>query len=130
VLTAELVAQLGIVTTARDVVMTPDVLQHIVDRRAVVSRDDVDLAANRLHEALAHPCYLEAGRSKPTVWEVIGFVPSAGRHVLVALKFLRASSDAGQDAWWVQTAHPFGSKTLRTRLARGELTALGSTSCP
>jgi hypothetical protein len=63
----ELVVQLGISTTARQVVMTPDRLQHIVEGRAPVSQD-VDLAANRVHEALAHPCYFVTARSRPNVW--------------------------------------------------------------
>jgi hypothetical protein len=129
VLADELVAGLGIATTARQVVMSPEQLQHVVEGRAPVGQDG-DHAANRIHEALANPCYFVTARRHATVWEVIGFVPTASRYLLVALKSLRAASEGDEDTWWVQTAFPIGSKKLKRMLAKHELTTLGGAGRP
>jgi hypothetical protein len=62
---------------------------------------------------------------EPHVREIVGYVPSTGRMLLVALKFVPASSAwSGRDECWVRTAHPYGDGTLGRKLARGLLIEL------
>jgi hypothetical protein len=120
-----LVRAVGIETGARAVVLGAAVHRHIVEKRRVASSADADLAANRIEEALTDLRYRRATRPNPSVQDVIGFVASADRHLLVAIKFVsREASQSRVDEMWVQTAVPVGKKTVRRMRAKKEFVAI------
>jgi hypothetical protein len=109
-----LIRELGIVTDARRVMLSAERLRHILQRRQVVSQIDADLAAHRISEALAGARFVRVPQRRPDVFELIGQVASADRHLLVALKLVRSSrTKTGHDEWWIQTSHPVGREKLR-----------------
>lgn len=96
------------------------VFQHILQRRQVATQVDADLAAHRIGEALAVIHMMKVPQSRRDIWELIGYVASANRHLLVALKCVQSSqAKSGQDEWWVQTAYPIGRQKIRQLEARG-----------
>ncbi len=113
-LTEELIAALGVNTTARSVLISAGQQRHILKRRLIVSTGDADLATRRLQEALEQPRFLVNDEGSDTTFKVICWVLSLERDVLVVLKFVpSAQSKKGDDEWWVQTTYPFGKKTFR-----------------
>jgi len=119
------IERLGEKTAARRVVISARQQRHILERRKIVNTVDADLCARRLGEALQNLRYWKQPQGDPRVYELIGFVPSANRHVLVALKLVSAEySKSGADEWWVRTAHPYGRKKLRRKLTSGSLQSL------
>ncbi len=121
-LTEELIAALGVNTTARSVLISAERQRHILKRRQLVSTLDADLAARRLQEALEQPRFLVEDEGSDTRFKVVCLVSSLERNVLVALKFVpSAQSKKGDDEWWVQTAHPFGKKKFRSFKQSGKL---------
>ena len=123
-LSDKLVAALGAITAARAVMLSAERQRHILERRALVSQPDADLAAHRIHEALEDCGFLMPQRTQD-IYEVIGCASSADRRILVALKLVPAARSATkQDEWWVQTAHPFGEKRFRRYMASGKLRLL------
>ncbi len=66
--------------------------------------------------------YIVTPQRKPNVFEVVGFVPSANRYLDIVIKLVAAPrAKTGQDEWWVQTAYPFGKRTLRQLGRAGRL---------
>ena len=125
VLPDALVATLGIATAARNVMLGGTVHRHIIERRQLASGGDVDVAAHRIHEALADVRFLVLPRRRDDVFELVGWVPGAGRFVVVALKFVpRARARSGEDECWVCTAFPLGQAKLRRWEAAGRLRTL------
>ena len=123
-LSDELVKRLGAITAARAVMISAERRRHILERRALVSQLDADVAAHRIHEALEDCGFLMPQRTQD-IYEVIGCASSADRRILVALKLVPAARSATkQDEWWVQTAHPFGEKRFRRYMASGKLRLL------
>ncbi len=121
-LTEELIAALGVDTTARSVLISAERQRHILKRRQLVSTLDADLAARRLQEALEQPRFLVKDEGSDTTFKVICWVLSLERDVLVVLKFVpSAQSKKGDDEWWVQTAYPCGTKTFRRFKQSGKL---------
>ena len=121
-LSDRLFTALGGNTSARNIWLSVERQRHILDRRQAVSRDDADLAVHRLAEALDGALYIVAPQRREAVFEVIGYVDSVDRHLLVALKLVPAArSRRSRDEWWIQTAHPLGSTRLRQMKARGQL---------
>ena len=121
-LSDRLFTALGGNTSARNIRLSAERQRHILNRRQVVSRDDADLAARRLTEALDDALYLVVPQRREAVFEVIGYVDSVDRHLLVALKLVPAvRSHRNRDEWWIQTSYPLGSKRLRQMKARGQL---------
>ena len=116
-LTEELIAALGVNTTARSVLISAERQRHILERRQLVSTFDADLALRRLQEALEQQRFLVKDTFKVVCW-----VSSVERYVLVALKFVpSARSKKGDDECWVQTAYPFGTKKFRRFMQSGKL---------
>ena len=116
---------LGITSKARRILISAAQQRHILHRRQVVSKIDVDLCARRLSEAISNIEYLVLPQRDSRVFELVGFVPSADRRLLIAIKLVNgADSKSGNDEWWTRTAHPFGKRNLKRRLARGELRQL------
>ncbi len=63
--------------------------------------------------------------ARVTLARFIGFVPSANRHVLVALKLVSADTpNRAPTEWWIRTAYPYGRKRLKKKLASGSLQSL------
>ncbi len=121
-LTEELIAALGVNTTARSVLISAERQRHILKRRQLVSTLDADLAARRLQEALEQPRFLVEDEGSDTRFKVVCLVSSLERNVLVALKLVpSAQSKKGDDEWWVQTAHPFGKRKFRSFKQSGKL---------
>lgn len=109
-------------TKERRVKVSANQQRHIIKRRQLVSKIDVDLCVKRLKEALINIQYLHLPRRDSRVYELIAHVPSAERRILIALKVVLAeNSKSGQDELWVRTAHPFGKKVFKKKLARNEL---------
>ena len=124
-LTNDLIAALGVNTTARSVLISAERQRHILKRRQLVSTFDADLALRRLHEALEQPRFLLKDESSDTTFKVVCWVSSAERYVLVALKFVpSARSKKGDDECWVQTARPFGKQKFRRFMQSGKLRPL------
>jgi hypothetical protein len=80
----------GVQTEARQVTISSSQQRHILQRRQVVSRIDADLCAYRLAEALQHLTHWVQPQRDARVYEVVAAAPSAGRHLLIALKLVPA----------------------------------------
>src|SRR5260370_36195790 len=88
VLSAALIALLGVTTAERTVLISAAAQRHILERRQLVSQVDADLAANRIEEALKGPRYIVVPQRTPDVYELVAHVATRDRLVLVALKFV------------------------------------------
>ncbi len=120
-----LVLLFAVTTSSRSVTISVDQQRHILERRAVASTIDADLAAHRIAEALGCARYLKRPR-KAGLFEVIGDVPGSDRHLLVALKLVPSSNaKTGMDEWWIATAYPIGKSKLRQLVQTGQLTEVG-----
>ena len=110
-LSEELAQFLGLSTTAKQVFIGSDAQHHTIARRAVVSHIDSELVASRITEAFANVQYWVVPQRDPRVFELLGYVSSADRWLLLALKHLPAeSASSGADELWIRTAHPFGKR--------------------
>ncbi len=119
--------ELGISSPVRLIKISAKHQRHIINRRQVVSRLDVELCISRLSEAVANIQYQLIPQRDARVFELIGLVPSSNRRILFALKFIdEASSKSGKDELWIRTAYPFGQKKFKRKLSRGELRTLRS----
>lgn len=115
-------AALDVQSKVRRILISAKQQRHILHRRQVESQLDADLCARRLSEAISNIEYLVLPQRDNRVFELISFVPSANRRLLIAIKLVNgADSKSGNDEWWIRTAHPFGQRTFKRRLARGEL---------
>ena len=117
---------LGLETSAREVLIIAERQRHILRRRQLVSRADAaDLSARRMREALQNQQFVLTPQRRPDVYEVVCYVPSAKRRVLVAHKLVPAvRARKGVDEWWIQTAHPLGRRRFRQLEVRGALRSL------
>lgn len=117
-----LIEVLGLKTVARRVLISAEQQRHAISRRQTSSQVDADLVATRLAEALANVRWQLLPQKDPRVFEVLGYVPSADRCLLLPLKLVAAAdAETRQDEWWLQTAHPFGATNFRRAQARGYL---------
>ena len=120
-----IVLALGVETSARDLMISAERQGHILKRRQLVSNFDADLAARRIADALSSVRYVVQPQRRANIFEVVGYVNDADKHLLVALKFVAAAhSKRSQDEWWVQTAYPLGTKRRREMIANGHLRPL------
>ena len=123
-LSEALVLAFAVTTASRSVTISARQQQHILERRAVASAPDANLAAHRIAEALRCPRYIKRPR-KAGLFEVIGEVSQSGRHLLVAIKLVPSSkATTGLDEWWVATAFPIGKRKLRQLVQTDQLTEL------
>jgi len=121
-LSTELAIELGLKSNARDIRISASTQRHILDRRDIQREDDVSHCLDRLTEALSNIRFVLTPQPEPTVWALIGLVPTTSRHIVMPLKLVRAEAAGWQvDELWLRTAHPMGAKTLRRHRARGEL---------
>jgi hypothetical protein len=117
-----LVRSLGASSDARRVTLSAERFRHILEARQVAAQVDVDLAAHRIGEALAAVRFVRIPQRRPNIFELIGYVASADRLLLVALNLVPAArAKSGEDEWWVQTSHPLGRKRTRKLEASGQL---------
>jgi hypothetical protein len=118
---------LGLITEQSKVMISPERQRHILERRQVTSAIDADLAAHRIAEAFGSLKYRRATPRKKNLVELIGYVASADRYLLVAVKLVHAVvADCQQDQLWIQTAHPVGRKTLKRFLAQSAFIPLSA----
>ena len=116
---------LGLQTTARRVLISAAQQRHAIHRRAVASKRDGDLVALRLTEALSNVRYHLLPRKDARTFALVGYTPSADRHLVLVVKLVSAvSAKTKEDEWWVQTAHPLGIKKFHQAWATGRLVAL------
>jgi hypothetical protein len=113
-LAESVLSAIGFTPSTRTVFLSAERHRHILERRQLSNQIHADIAANRIAEALSDVRLKRQLPRRPDVREVIGFVESAGMHVLVALKQVSAARTVSQsDELWIQTAFPVGSKRLR-----------------
>ncbi len=124
----ELVLQLGVSTSARSVVLSRISQRHIVERRGIARSGDAQLAADRVHEAFAGLRFQRLPQRRADTFELVDYVESAGRWLLVVLKLVpSARAKTGMDEWWISTAYPLGQKKFRRLQSSGNLAPLVST---
>jgi hypothetical protein len=113
------VSALGVETRVRGVKISPEVQQHILKQRRIVSQADADLAVGRLVECVEHLEFWLQPMRPAKGFELIGFAASIKRHLRVALKFVpAAAARSKEDEWWIQTAVPFGEQKMKALLRR------------
>jgi hypothetical protein len=118
-------------TTARRVLIRAEQQRHAIDRRQIASNGDVELVALRLSEALSNLRFHLLPQKDPRVFALVGFAPSADRCLVLPIKLVRAAdSETKEDEWWVQTAHPLGTKKFRQARGRGKLVELQPGALP
>jgi hypothetical protein len=122
-----LVLQLGVSTPARSVVLSRASQRHIVAQRKIACSGDAQLAADRVHEAFAGLRFQRLPQRCADAFELIGYVESATRWLLVVLKLVPgARAKTGADEWWISTAYPLGQKKFRRLQSSGKLAPLVS----
>ena len=115
----------------RHVVISAECQRHAIERRKIADEMDADLVAFRLTEALANVRYQLLPQKDSRIFEIISYVPSVDRCLVLLLKLVSAV-DAGtkKDEWWMQTAFPFGAKKFRKAKARNHLVELQAGPLP
>jgi len=64
-------------------------------------------------------------RKNARTFALVGYTPSADRHLVLVVKLVLAvNAKTKEDEWWVQTAHPLGTKNFRRAEATGRPVAL------
>ena len=118
-------------TAERHVVMSAERQRHVIERRTIADELDAELVAFRLTEALANVRYQLLPQRDPRIFEVISYVPSVDRCLVLPLKLVSAV-DAGtkKDEWWLQTAFPIGAKKFRRAKAKNRLVELQAGPLP
>jgi len=120
-----IVSAIGISPRVSRIMISATTQRHIIKRRQLVNKLDVELCARRLAEAIENVVYLLQPQRDPRVYEIVCTVPSANRRVLIALKHVKAeSARSEEDELWIRTAHPFGKRNYKRKKARGELLEL------
>ncbi len=95
-----LIEALGLQTVARRVLISAEQQRHAVNRRQIASKADADLVAVRLTEAVANVPYHLLPQRNPRIFEIVGYVPSADRCLLLPLKLVPASdAKTKRDEW-------------------------------
>lgn len=118
-------------TKVRRVLISAEQQRHAINRRDITSKVDAELVALRLSEALANLRYHLLPQKNPRVFALVGFVPSADKCLVLALKLVSAAdAKTKDDEWWIQTAHPLGVRKFRKATATGKLVELQSGSLP
>ena len=118
---------LGLQTTARRVLISAAQQRHAILRRAVASKPDADLVALRLTEALSNVRYHLLPRKNARTFALVGYSPSADRHLVLVVKLVSAVSartrktNGGSDgapAWDQELPPSPGNWTARCAAAR------------
>jgi hypothetical protein len=126
VLSDALVLQLGVSTSARQILLARGTQRHIRERRGIGS-GDAQLAADRLHEMFSDLRFRLPPRQDANTFEVVGYVASAERWLRVVVKHVPAArTETGADEWWIRTAYPLGRKEFRRLKSAGKLVPLVS----
>jgi len=122
---------LGLPTAERHVVISAECQRHAIERRKIAHEMDADLVAFRLTEALANVRYQRLPQKDSRIFEIISYVPSVDRCLVLPLKLVSAV-DAGtkKDEWWMQTVFPIGANTFRKAKAKNRLVELQAGPLP
>jgi len=121
-LSEQLVQSLGLQTTVRRVLISAQTQRHAIARRAISSKIDSELVAQRIAEAFANARYLLLPQQYPQVFRLVGHAKSADRWLVLPLKFIRSQQPGVQeDEFWVRTAYPIGRKKKQKAQAKGLL---------
>jgi hypothetical protein len=125
-LSEELLLRLGIQSSTTKVLISAASQRHAVQRRKLARKEDADLVVHRVSEAFSNLRYrLALPQQKQGTFALLGYVESAKRWVLLALKFVPAQSAASQaDELWISTAFPYGHKRFRVAIRQGRLVDL------
>jgi hypothetical protein len=106
------IAQLGIETTTRQVLLSAERERHAVNQRKRSSQRDADFVALRHSEALKNIRHVERHGNKPYRWRLICGVPSENKGLALGLKFEPgAQARTGRDEFWIQTVIALGTLT-------------------
>ena len=121
----DLVSQLGASTSARSVILSRSSQRHIVQQRGIAPVGDAQLAADRVHEAFSGLRFQRLPQRRANTFELVGFVESAGRWLMVVLQLVPAArAKTGKDEWWISTAYPLGRERFRRLQSSGNLAPL------
>ena len=116
---------LGIQSVSRRVLISAEAQRHAIAKRAISSRIDADLVAQRIAEAFANVSYLLLPQQDPRVFALVGHLASADRWLVMPLKFIPSQAPGEHpDEFWVRTAYPLGRRNLRKLNAKGLLREL------
>jgi hypothetical protein len=127
---------LGLSTSERRVLISAERQRHAIEqrkraRRHITAQADADLVALGPTEALANVRYQLLPQRDCRIFELVGYVPSADRCLVLPLKLVSAAdAETKQDEWWVQTAFPFGLERYREAKASGLLVELQAGALP
>ena len=117
--------RLNLPTLVRRVQISAESQRHAIARRAVSSKIDADLVAERIADAFNNVQYLLLPQQEPHVYALIGQSNSADRWLLMPLKLMVADPPSRKaDELWIRTAYPYGRKNMRKALAKGLLREL------
>jgi hypothetical protein len=117
--------RLNLPTLVRRVLISAESQRHAIARRAVSSKVDADLVAERIIDAFNNVQYLLLPQQEPHIYALVGHSKAAGRWLLMPLKLVFADPPSRKaDELWIRTAHPYGRKNMRKALAKGLLREL------
>lgn len=111
-----LARRLGLSISTRQVLISAETQRHTIERRAVASQYDSELVASRIAEAFSTIRYHLVPQRDSRVFELLGYVSSVERWLLLALKVMPAENEL-----WIRTAHPFGKKNFLRAERKGFL---------
>ena len=121
-LSDQLAKWLGIKSTVRRVLISADTQRHAIAKRAISSRVDADIVAQRIAEAFANVRYLLLPQQDPHVFALVGQLTSADRWLVMPLKFIPNQPLGDKsDELWLRTAYPLGQKNMLKNAAKGLL---------
>jgi len=117
--------RLNLPTLVRRVLISAESQRHAIARRAVSSKVDADLVAERIADAFNNVQYLLLPQQEPHIYALVGHSKVADRWLLLPLKLVFADPPLRKaDELWIRTAHPYGRKKMRKALAKGLLREL------
>jgi len=125
--TESVITILRVQTAVHQILISAVQQRHAIEGRKISAQGDADLVASRLTEAVQHLHYQRLPQRRPEVFELLGYVPTCKKYILIAIKLVRSQNAATRvDEWWVQTAFPFGKRKLKEALRKNKLFDLRS----
>jgi hypothetical protein len=123
-LSESLARELGLPTVIRQVMLSYNSIQHVLQEHEISVRGEPDVVTSRIATALSSPRYVRK-HPKPNRWGVIGFLGEASRYMCVGLKLVAAESSRSQaHELWATTAFYVGRNTLKKGKRSGDIQSL------
>jgi hypothetical protein len=113
---------IGLPSKTRLVRINAESQRHAIEQRQIVRQIDAELVASRIAEAFADVRYLVKERRDQRVYELVGYVASSDRWLVLPTKLVNGQD--GENELWIRTAFPFGKDKVRKAVASGRLTSL------